>query len=167
MKATTTVTADDGNDTIKPSSSPEQLVGGRVDDAIRGGSGRDILNGGDGDDEIFGGNDNDFLNGGDGADYLDGGIDDDFMQGGKDEDTFFDRDGQDTLVGGEGDDDLDARDGNIDDTLDIRFGRDQIRADVFDNIIRFHNTTQPPPPCQISNAVTCDGVNDVIASPGL
>src|SRR6185503_7882262 len=43
IKATTTVNADEGNDTIQGSNGPEQLVGGLGDDSIRGGNGDDTI----------------------------------------------------------------------------------------------------------------------------
>src|SRR5436305_14819181 len=81
------------------------------------------------------------------------------LNGGKDNDTLFDHEGHDTLVGGEGDDNLDAHDGNLDDTLDVRGGDDQIRADVFDTVIEQQQQNQQPNCTIVLGLATCFPTN--------
>jgi len=144
-----TISAGDGNDTLRGAASGDEIAGDAGDDVISGGGGSDTLDGGigrdtlrgqAGDDEIetggwtdvaYGGAGDDVitssagddtLKGGSGDDSITGGTGDNVIKGGNGEDVLEGGDGFDNISGGAGDDSLDG--GRFGDTLKGGGGND-------------------------------------------
>jgi Ca2+-binding RTX toxin-like protein len=134
-----------GDDYLKASSGPAELLGGtgndklyggRGDDVLKGGQGNDYLSGDRGNDQLFGGSGNDKLIGGSGNDQLFGrsgddrlygGSGDDLLRGGSGNDYLSGDSGNDQLFGGSGDDRLYGGSGN--DVLRGGKGKDYLKGD--------------------------------------
>jgi Ca2+-binding RTX toxin-like protein len=109
--------AGDGDDRIRGSRNPDEIIGGKGNDSLHAdpaagnpehAGGDDVLSGNAGDDFLYGLYGNETLLGGDGNDYLRGGIDADLLNGGPGDDTLLGGLGQDRLLGGAGEDVIDA-----------------------------------------------------------
>jgi Ca2+-binding RTX toxin-like protein len=117
------------------------LRGDAGNDCLEGGSGNDVLDGGNGDDRLAGDAGNDRLTGGKGADSLKGGRGDDRLSGGSGNDIISPGAGKDTISGGPGSDTINSVDG-VRETVDCGSGRDTVRADRRDHLVRCERITR-------------------------
>lgn len=104
FKATYSVDAGNGNDTVHGSGNDDLIFGGKGKDILNGNGGDDTLHGGDGNDTLSGGAGKDMLYGEDGNDSLNGGAGADHLYGGDGNDSLVGGGGKDFLLGGEGND---------------------------------------------------------------
>jgi Ca2+-binding RTX toxin-like protein len=115
-----------GDDVLRGGQGNDYLSGDRGDDQLFGGSGDDKLVGGSGNDELFGRSGDDKLYGGSGNDVLRGGRGNDYLSGDSGDDVLFGGSGDDKLVGGSGNDYLVG--GSGDDKLYGGSGNDVLRG---------------------------------------
>ena len=101
---------------------------------IVGSAGNDVLIGGWGNDTLIGGAGNDSISGGSGDDRIDGGAGNDVLVGGF---------GDDTLVGGSGDDSLYGADGNDTYIWNVGDGKDIIRDEYGQNVLKIGEGIDP------------------------
>lgn len=146
-----TIIGSGGNDTITPSFSSGNVVGGKATagaDRISGAAGNDSIDGGGGGDTLDGGSGNDTLYGEAGYDRLTGGDGNDTLRGG---------DGNDTILGGAGGDVIDDGTAGVfgppnefgNDSIDggsgsdtiFAYGRDTILGGEGDDIITVNSQT--------------------------
>ena len=128
-------------DRIVGNDGADLLKGGNGDDCLEGGAGSDVLDGGDGNDRLAGASGNDRLLGGNGNDKLTGGKGNDRLSGGNGNDTLSPGDGHDAIAGGPGNDTINAVDG-VRETVDCGRGRDTVRADRRDRLLRCEKITR-------------------------
>lgn len=95
---------EDQENRLAGSESPDQIMGGTLDDILSGLGGADTIDGGDGNDGICGDVGDDQLFGRDGDDTLNGGTGQDIIDGGAGDDRLIIEDGGSTLTGGTGND---------------------------------------------------------------
>jgi|GEM_PF-3423275 len=118
----TTISGNDGNDSIIGGTATDSLLGGVGNDTIAGAGGSDIVLGGAGNDSLFGhtsgaaslsgGDDDDTIVGNGSSDTLDGGAGADSLFGNAVAETLLGGDGNDSIVGGGGVDSIFGGDGN-------------------------------------------------------
>ncbi len=122
--AADTISALDGNDTVRGAggadslsgdNGADQLFGDAGNDTMRGGAGVDTLRGGDDNDSLFGDAQADTVFGDSGDDTIDSGTGNDVVDGGGQKDRIFTGSGFDSLIGGGGNDTLQG--GNDNDTM--------------------------------------------------
>jgi RTX calcium-binding nonapeptide repeat (4 copies) len=115
-----------GDDDVDGLGGDDCLLGDPGDDVLRGGPGSDDVRGMPGDDETVGGTGDDSVTGGSGDDTLSGGRGADRLSGGS---------GDDSYSAGAGNDTIDSRDG-VAETIGCGSGRDSVRADRRDHVVR-------------------------------
>jgi Ca2+-binding RTX toxin-like protein len=118
----TTISGNDGNDSIIGGTATDSLLGGVGNDTIAGAGGSDIVLGGAGNDSLFGhtsgaaslsgGDDDDTIVGNGSSDTLDGGAGADSLFGNAVAETLLGGDGNDSIVGGGGVDSILGGDGD-------------------------------------------------------
>ncbi|MBD1940724.1 DUF4347 domain-containing protein [Microcoleus sp. FACHB-68] len=129
-----TLSGDEGNDTLIASTANEALLGMGGSDLLVGYIGNDILLGADGNDLMYGNQGDDYLDGGLGADTLYGGKENDSLVGNLGQDILIGDIGNDILLGG---DDNDLIFGNTgDDLLDGGIGNDTLHGGKENDIVK-------------------------------